>query len=85
MSSDEANLTRQLRDKVAVSPLSEVLPQLLMLAQASLHLSMQAGFFYGGGGDRTRVPRCLCCGIYVCSRRFGCRRRVRLSAGSRGT
>jgi hypothetical protein len=41
MPSDEANLHRQLREKVATSPLSEVLPQLLMLAKDLQHEELE--------------------------------------------
>ena len=41
MPSDEANLYRQLREKVAISPLSEVLPQLLLLAKDLQHKELE--------------------------------------------
>lgn len=41
MPSDEANLYRHLREKVAVAPLSEVLPHLLMLAKDLQHEKLE--------------------------------------------
>lgn len=65
MPSDEANMYRQLREKVAVSPLSEVLPQLLMLARDLQHEELERwtqlelrGYFATNPAmtDETEVP-----------------------------